>query len=170
MMSLNYIQQSRQLYDDASLEYERHYFDQKTGGFVLIHQNHNTTISEVFVAIVLARKGKRVKLLSEQFEQGKKIPDAQIDGEFWEFKELCNATNVRGATQRDIRQGRKQAGNIAYHINQDYEISRINAGIESAIRFDDKRLLKRITLIFNNGSSESLTREEIENGERFQGF
>jgi hypothetical protein len=33
--------------------------------------------------------------------------------------------------------------------------------------FNDKRLLKKITLIFNNGYSESLTREEIENGQRF---
>jgi hypothetical protein len=169
-MPSNYIQQSRELYDNATLEDERHYFDENTGGFVLINQNHKTTTSEVFVAEVFAKQGKRVKLLSEQFGQGGKIPDAEIDGEFWEFKELGNATNVRGATQRDIREGRKQARNIAYHINQAYDISRINAGIESAIRFDDQRLVEKITLIFNNGYSETLTREAIENGERFQGF
>ena len=169
-MPSDYIQQSQELYDNASLEYERYFFDKRTGGFVLIHQNHNTTTSEVFVAEVFARQGNRVKLLSEQFEQRRKVPDAEIDGEVWEFKELCNATNVRGATQRDIRQARKQARNIAYHINQAYDISRINAGIQSAIRFDDQRLVERIALIFNNGYSESLTREEIENGERFQGF
>ncbi len=169
-MPSNYIEQSRELYDNYSFEYEQHYFDENTGGFVLIHRNHNTTPSEVFVAEVFAEQGKRVKLLSEQFWEGRKVPDAEIDEEFWEFKELCNATNIRGATQRDIREGRKQARNIAYHINQAYDISRINAGIESAIRFDDKQLVEKITLIFNNGYSETLTREEIENGERFQGF
>ncbi len=82
----NYIQQSQEIYQNAPLEYERHYFDQNTGGFVLIHQNHKTTPSEVFVAEVLARQGKRVKLLSEQLVTRGKVPDAEIDGQFWEFK------------------------------------------------------------------------------------
>ena len=169
-MDDNYIQQSKEIYKTALVEYKRHYFERNTGGFVLIHKNHNTSLSEIFIAEVLARQGKRVKLISEQLATGGKVPDAEIDGQFWEFKELSTATNIRGATQRDIREGRKQARNIAYHINQDYDINPINAGIESAIRFDEQRLLEKITLIFNNGQSETLTREDIENGERFQGF
>lgn len=148
-------------------EYKQYYFDDRTGGFVLIHQNHNTTDSELFIAQVFAKLGKKVKLLSEQTEIGMKTPDAEIDGELWEFKELKNAINVRGATQRDIRNGRKQARNIAYHINQDYNINDINGGIESAIRFDPQGLIETITLIFNDETSKILTREELDNGANF---
>ena len=161
------IQESRKVYDSFSEEYQRYYFDELTGGFVLIHQNHNTTPSEIFVAQIFAQSGKQVKLLSEQTKEGFKTPDALIDGELWEFKELKNAINIRGATQKDIRNGRKQAGNIAYHLNQDYNIDDINAGIQSAIRFDPQKLVEKITLIFNDETWKTLTREEIDHGESF---
>ncbi|MDJ0731024.1 MAG: hypothetical protein QNJ33_13625 [Crocosphaera sp.] len=54
-MNNNYIQQSKEIYENALVEYERHYFDRNTGGFVLIHQNHNTSLSEIFIAEVLAK-------------------------------------------------------------------------------------------------------------------
>lgn len=162
------IEKNREVYNNAGQEYERYYFDEISGGFILIHQNHNLTESEIFVARIFAQSGKKVTLLSEQTEEGVKTPDAEIDQELWEFKELKNAINLRGATQRDIRNGRKQAGNIAYHINQDYDISRINAGIESALRFDQERLVQKITLVFNDNKIETLTREELDNGNRFQ--
>ncbi len=161
------IEESREFYNNIDKEYERYYFDEITGGFVIIHQNHNITVSEMFVALVFAKLGKQVKLLSEQTGEGMKTPDAEIDGELWEFKELKNALNVRGATQRDIRNGRKQARNIAYHLNQDYNIDDINGGIESAIRFDPQRLVEKITLIFNDETLITLTREEIDNGTSF---
>ncbi len=55
IMNNNYIQQSKEIYENALVEYERHYFDRNTGGFVLIHQNHNTSLSEIFIAEVLAK-------------------------------------------------------------------------------------------------------------------
>lgn len=167
-MESAYVQQSREIYNSAEPEYERYYFDINTGGFVLIHQDHNTSSSEIFVALVFAKQGKQVKLLSEKTELREKTPDAEVDCEVWELKELRNATNVRGAAQRDMRDGKKQARNIAYHINQDYDIADINAGIRSAIRLDDKRLIEKITLVFNKGDEKTLTREELENGEDFQ--
>jgi hypothetical protein len=166
MTTMN-IEESRKVYNSVGEEYERYYFDEVTGGFVLIHQDHNTTNSEVFVTQVFAKLGKQVKLLSEQTGDVVKTPDAEIDGELWKFKELKNAINVRGATQRDIRNGRKQARNIAYHINQDYNIDDINRGIESAIRFDPQQLVEKITLIFNDETLITLTREELDNGKRF---
>jgi hypothetical protein len=36
------IQQSWQIYNQAEPEYERYYYDEDSGGFVLIHQDHNT--------------------------------------------------------------------------------------------------------------------------------
>ncbi len=166
-MRSDYIEESREIYQNSGSEYQRYYFDEDTGGFVLIHQEHKLTDSEVFVAETFARQGRRVKLLSEQNLEGIKTPDAELDGEFWEFKELRNARNVRGAVQQDIREGKKQARNIAYYINQDFNILDINAGIQTAIRFDESRLVQQITLIFRTGSLKTLTRSELENGESF---
>ena len=163
----DYIEESREIYQNAGSEYQRYYFDEDTGGFVLIHQEHKLTDSELFVAETFAGQGSRVKLLGEQNLEGIKTPDAELDGEFWEFKELRNAINVRGAVQQDIREGKKQARNIAYHINQDFNIVDINAGIQTAIRFDENRLVQQITLIFRTGSFKTLTRSELENGEGF---
>lgn len=162
------INKSRDTYNRGGEEYERYYFDEDTGGFILIHRDHNTTDSEIFVAKILARSGKQVKLLTEKMGNRVKTPDAEINGELWEFKELKNAINIRGATQKDIRTAKKQAPNIGYHINQEHEINRINAGIESALRFDSEKLIQTITLIFNTENFETLTREELDNGKRFQ--
>jgi hypothetical protein len=163
----SYIQKSLKIYQDAASEYQRYYFDINTGGFVLIHQDHNITSSEQFVAKILANQGNQVKLLSEKWANEGKIPDAEIDDDLWEFKELTNAINVRGAVQRDIRDGKKQASNIVYHINQPCDRADINQGIASAIRMEQKKLILKIILIFPDGTYKLLTREEIENGQSF---
>jgi hypothetical protein len=85
-----YIETSRAIYENAEPEYQRYYFDEIAGGFVLIHQQHNLNDSESFVAEVLAKMGKRVRILSEQAAEGVRTPDAEIDGEICEFKELTN--------------------------------------------------------------------------------
>ncbi|NET89127.1 MAG: hypothetical protein F6K45_13705 [Kamptonema sp. SIO1D9] len=162
------IQASRYIYENAETEYQRYYFDDTTGGFILIHIEHKTTASEIFIARTFAQEGKQVKLLSENSQT--KTPDAEIDGELWEFKELKNADNVRGATQQDMREGKKQAKNIAYYINQECELIDINEGIKSAIRLDTKRLLLKVSLIFNDNLTLTLTRTEIENGASFEEF
>jgi hypothetical protein len=168
MVESNEVKPSCEVYNGAESEYQRYYFDIDSGGFVLIHREHSTTVSEIFVAEFLAKQGNQVKLLSERAELREKTADAEVDGELWEFKELRNATNVRGAVQRDIRDGKKQARNIAYHINQDYNILDINEGIRSAVRMDSRRLIGKITLIYNSCESETLTREELENGQNFR--
>jgi len=48
---------------------------------VLIHQQHNLNNSESFVAEVLAKMGKRVRMLSEQAAEGVITPDAEIDSQ-----------------------------------------------------------------------------------------
>lgn len=72
-MEPSYIQESQQIYDLAESEYERYYFDDNAGGFVLIHQDQNRTDSELFMARVFASLGRRVKLLSEQASPGIKL-------------------------------------------------------------------------------------------------
>ena len=164
-----YSDRSRQIYNRAEPEYERYFYDENTGGFVLIHQNHNLTDSERFVAEVFARFGRMVKLLSEQAASGIRTPDAEIDGEIWEFKKLSvEAINISNAVQRGVAVAKKRAPNVAYHIDTDADIRDINRGITRAIVWDTERLLQKIALVFNDRRVQVLTREELDNGQNFQ--
>ena len=168
MVESNYIQESQNIYNFAEPEYERYYYDERTGGFVLIHQNHNTNDSERWVAEVFARQGRRVKLLSEQAAPGIRTPDAEIDGEIWEFKELSSeAVSIKNTVQRGVAVAKKRAPNVAYHINTDADIADINKGITRALVWDTEKLLQKISLVFNDGRVQVLTREELDNGESF---
>ena len=81
-MNSEYIETSRAIYENAEPEYRRYYFDEIAGGFVLIHQQHNLNNSESWVAEVLAKMGKRVRImLSEQAARGARTPDAERDGQ-----------------------------------------------------------------------------------------
>lgn len=167
-MEPSYIQQSLEIYNQAEPEYQRYYYDEDTGGFVLIHQDHNTNDSERFVALVFAKLGRRVKLLTERATYGIKTPDAEIDGEIWEFKELSSeAVNISNAFQRGVAVAKKRAPNVAYHINTDADITEINKGITRALVWDTSKLLQKIELVFNEGRVMSLTREELDRGEDF---
>lgn len=168
-MEPNYIQESQEIYNFAEPEYERYFYNENTGGFVLIHQDHNTTDSEKFVAKVFAVQGKRVKLLSEQAAAGIRTPDAEIDGELWEFKELSvDAINISNAVQRGVAVAKKRAPNVAYHINTAANIRDINTGIARAIFWDRESFLQKLAIVFNDNRVQVLTREEMENGQYFQ--
>lgn len=169
-MNPEYIQQSKAIYESAAPEYRRSYFDDVTGGFVLIHQEHNLNNSESFVAEVLAKMGKRVTLLSEQAAEGVRTPDAEIDGEICEFKELTKSTkNIRYRIQEGISRAKNQgAAAVIVHINREnYEFWKINDGIRKAFYWDEKQLIQTIILVFNSEEVQKITREEWENGRRF---
>lgn len=134
-MSEEYIEQSRDIYENAESEYEKYYFDENIGRFVLIHQDHNTSVSDKFIAIALAKQGKRVRLLSEQAGTGIKTPDAEINNEIYEFKELTEESrSLSNRVQEGIGQAKKQrATTVIYHINRsNYDIRQINRGIRQA--------------------------------------
>ncbi|MEG3851013.1 hypothetical protein QT971_28580 [Microcoleus sp. herbarium19] len=167
-MEPDYIRESQNIYDFADPEYERYYDDDDTGGFVLIHVNHNTNDSEKFVAEVFAKLGRRVKLLSEQAAPGVRTPDAEIDGEIWEFKELSpEAVSIKNTVQRGVAVAKKRAPNVAYHINTEVDIEDINRGISRAMVWDTERLLQKISIVFNDSQVQILTREELDNGQYF---
>lgn len=169
-MNPEYIQQSKAIYENAEPEYRRSYFDEVAGGFVLIHQQHNLNNSESFVAEVLAKMGKRVTLLSEQAAEGVRTPDAEIDGEICEFKELTKSTkNIRYRIQEGISRAKNQgAAAVIVHINREnYEFWKINDGIRKAFYWDEKQLIQTIILVFNSEEVQKITREEWENGRRF---
>ena len=169
-MNPEYIQQSKAIYENAEPEYQRSYFDEVAGGFVLIHQQHNLNDSESFVAEVLAKMGKRVTLLSEQAAEGVRTPDAEIDGEICEFKELTKeSSNLKNRVQEGFGKAKNQSANaVIFHVNIEiYDIREIDEGIRQAIYWDVNNLMQTIILVFNHQSVQKITREEWENGKRF---
>lgn len=169
-MESGYIQQSQEIYNSAEPEYERYYFDADTGGFVLIHQNHQTSESNRFIAQTLARQGRRVKLLSEQAPEGVKTPDAEVDGEIYEFKELTEQSqSLRNRVQEGISKARSQgATRVVYYINREsYNLEQINRGIRQAFFWDIEQQMQALALVFRTGEIKTITREEWQNGRRF---
>lgn len=170
-MNPEYIQQSKAIYENAEPEYRRYYFDEVAGGFVLIHQDHNLNNSESFVAEVLAKMGKRVTLLSEKATAGVRTPDANIDGQICEFKELTEQTqNIRDRVQEGISRAKNQgASAVIFHINREnYDVWKINAGIKQALFWDTKNQIQKIIFVANSQQIQIITREDWQNGRPFQ--
>jgi len=157
-------------YENTNSIYQTYFYDDQTGGYVLIHPQHNINNSELFIAYTFAKQGQQVKLLSEQAPEGIKTPDAEINGEIWEFKELTpDAISIKNTIQRGVAIGKKRASNLAYHINNNQaNIRDINRGIARALIWDTEQFLQKIALIFNNGTILIKTREELDNGQYFQ--
>jgi len=151
---------NKEVFDKAEPEYERIYFDQTTGGFVLLHTGHNrgeSLESELFIAKVFAKNGGRVKLLdgSEQIE-GKR-PDAEI----WDFKKLtAEVVGFTNRIQAGIREARKQgAVKVAYHIAmKDFNLEK---GMRSAFEFDKLKQLQQVFLVFQDGSLDFYNPSEL---------
>ncbi|MEG5066153.1 hypothetical protein QUB33_21280 [Microcoleus sp. B3-A4] len=169
-MNSEYIETSRAIYKNAESEYQRYYFDERAGGFVLIHQQHNLNNSEIFIAEVLAKIGMRVRMLSEQAPSGTKTPDADVDGQICEFKELTKeSNNLKNRVQEGFGKAKNKSANaVIFHVNiENYDILEIDQGIRQAIYWDVQQLIQTVILVFNNQSVQKITREEWENGERF---
>ncbi|WP_157776154.1 hypothetical protein [Gloeomargarita lithophora] len=167
------IRRSKQIYRQAGDAYERVRFNPDNGGFVLVHWGHNrgeSYESELFVAQVLANQGRRVTLLNEMgMGAGVKTPDADIDGNLADFKRLTQTTqNVAARVQEGFLTAKKQGvAWVVYHLDRDStNISRINRGLASAFLIDRKGKIQRVTVVFNEISTKTLTREEWLNGQR----
>ena len=80
---------------------------------MLIHQQHNLNNSEIFLAEVLAKIGKRVRMLIEQAAEGVRTPDAEIDSQICEFKELTEQDqNIRYRVQERISRAKSQGAEV----------------------------------------------------------
>ena len=88
---------------------------------MLIHQQHNLNNSESLVAEVLDKMEKRVRMLSEQAAEGAIAPDAEIDSQICEFKELTEQTqNIRYRVQEGISRAKSQGAEVAIiHVNRE---------------------------------------------------
>ncbi len=75
------ISQKRHDYETTGPEYEKYFFDDQTGGYVLIHQGHNRQPnfeSELFLAKIFSTRGRAVLLVNEKQSEKIKSPDAEI--------------------------------------------------------------------------------------------
>lgn len=159
------IARNREIFDQAGEEFDKNFFDDQSGGFVLIHQAHNKGSgfgSERFVAETLARQGKKVVLLDESEAVAGKRPDADVDGEIWDFKSLTSdARSFANRVQAGIKQAlRQEATQVAYHIDRDdFDLGEIKRGVKRAFDLDVEAKVVSVSLIFNDGTVQILTRE-----------
>ena len=162
------ISKSQELYESAKSEYQRTYFDEQTGGFVLTHEQHGKQDiqSEQFVAQAFARQGKHVRLLKEiGLPEGVKTPDAEIEVVLWDFKRLTEgATSLANRVQAGIKHAIKQSAvNVGYHIDRsEYDLSEIERGIKRALDLDIAEQIDRVVLIFRDGSMDIYDRTRFE--------
>lgn len=165
--SLEYITESHVLYDSAPLEYNRSYFNPTTGGFILIHIAHNrqSLASELAVAQVLADQSKRVYLLPEVgLPEGIKTPDADVNGQLWDFKRLsAETTAFANRVQAGIKVARRQGAiGVGYHVDTNtYNLGEIRRGIRRAFDLDQDQQIQRVLLVFRDELPIVYQREDI---------
>jgi len=130
------------------------------------------------VARLLVDHGYDVVLLPPTRTPEVKTPDAVVipsvgeGSEFWEFKRLTEgATNAQEYAQRSIREGKKQAGTVVLFLSEDVTplggLNAINRGVLNALRYDVQRRVEKVVVLERTGAMQTLSREELENGQRF---
>ena len=148
-------------YDET--QYTKIFFDAETCGFVVAHKEHGKKElkGNKTIALMLTKHGYRVELLATQ--QNVISADATLDDDIWEFKTISETINMSNAVQKDISRAKRQAANILIFIAQVYKTKEVTKGIYNAIKFDERRMVKKIGILFQNGNLVILTRKEILN-------
>jgi Contact-dependent growth inhibition CdiA C-terminal domain len=165
--SPEYLAASQILYDSAGSEYGRSYFNPATGGFILVHGAHNrqSLASELFVAQSLANQGQRVYLLPEAgLPAGIKTPDAEVDGQLWDFKCLTSETIAfANRVQAGIKIARRQGAiGVGYHVDtDDYDLSEIRRGIRRAFDLDLDQQIQQVLVVFRREPPIVYQRENV---------
>jgi Contact-dependent growth inhibition CdiA C-terminal domain len=153
--------QKHQIFDAFNENYIKDYFDVDTGGFLVIHVRHglNEVKANKIIGLQLAKRGEQVILLEN--DENKISADSTRNGVIWEFKTFQKAQNLRGAVQKTLRLGKKQANNVLCFIDQPYKKSEIIGALYNVIKFDFKKELHAIAILFRNNHLIEITREEI---------
>jgi len=133
-----YIKVARAKYDSYGSEWEKAYFDEKSGGFNVYHKRHQFTLTggggnaEKIVGKILAQHGKQIEFLSEG---EKPLPDIKFDKKTWDIKyiEHSNEGTIRDA----IRDARK-ADNAIFYFTDESKFLLLN----SAVNREAGRFLK----------------------------
>ena len=126
--SLEYIKAARAKFDSYGSDWEKAYFDEKSGGFNVYHNDHKFSDTggggnaEKEVGKMLAIHGKQVEFLPEGW---KKLPDLRFDGKTWDIKYIDNSNEetIRAA----IRDARKADNAIFYFTKEGKYLSLVVA-------------------------------------------
>lgn len=139
-------------------------FEEKTGGFVVIHSEHGRYewAQNEEIARLLAALGEAIILMPAKSDTT--CFDAMRNGEDWEFKTV-KSWKVGNALQNAIRRGKKQASSILCFIDSDgWEIAEITLGIFTAIKFDARAEAQRLAILFRSGKLVEMSREDVRKG------
>jgi len=127
----NIIKDAIKKYNSYGDEWEKAYFDEKSGGFTVYHKEHQFTKTggggeaEKIVGKMLAKyNGKQVEFLPEG---EKKSPDIEFDGQKWDIKYIDNANEK---TIRGYIEDARKADNVIFYFTKKEKYELLNNAIE----------------------------------------
>jgi Contact-dependent growth inhibition CdiA C-terminal domain len=97
--------------------------------------------------------------------EGVKAPDAEVNGQLWDFKCLTAETIAfANRVQASIKVARQQgAVGVGYHIDTDnYDLSEIRRGIRRAFDLDLNQQIQQVFLVFRDREPIVYRRENIQ--------
>ena len=123
---MSIIESNRKIYNSYSEDWIKNAdsFDENSGGFYVIHREHNFDKKngryEIESAKALITEGYRIELQSERSRiQGVKIPDGLLNGKLCELKAVIK--NSAKSIQRQIEDSaRKKALFVVLHFTEEY--------------------------------------------------
>ena len=151
-------------YEAFSDEFKKIKFNNKNGAFIVQHNLHSASEikNNLFTSESLFNLGKSVQLLPVS---NLKTADALVNDVETEFKLMTKFTNFFNAVKREIAEASKQSSNVLLHINNNYEKSQLIRGLIAAINNDNKRALKFVSILTNDGKLFTFSRKQIETKE-----
>ncbi|MCL2098249.1 MAG: hypothetical protein FWH23_05765 [Bacteroidales bacterium] len=116
----------RELYQSYGNEYEKIFFDDDTGGYVVKHIGHKldpeTGKFEMKSAHILAHKGYAIEMMDES-DFTKPQYDIKVDGVPSEVKVMSGFRNIHRRAEQASKQGAKR---IIYYINFENDREMLN--------------------------------------------
>lgn len=130
---------ARKSFDAYGSDWEKAYFDERSGGYYVIHKNHKLQTkggggdAELDVSMMLAKyNGKQVELVDEQPRfSGDKRPDLRFDGQTWDVKAINNA-NVE-TIRKYIKNARKADCAIFYWDKESAKLEELRAAVDKEV-------------------------------------
>ena len=150
------IASARKTFDKYGTAWTKAYFDERSGGYYVIHRAHQFAKkggggdAELVVSRMLAKyNGKRVEMLAEN--QGVPSPDIRFDGKTWDIKAI-NTANIE--TIRKYIKNARKADNVIFYADSDRYADVLDAAMRELgkLRKENKEhLMPDVYYIGQNG-------------------
>lgn len=130
------IASAREAFDTYGADWKKAYFDERSGGYYVVHEDHQFAIkggggdAELTVAKALAQyNGKQVEMLPEN--QGTPAPDIKFDNRTWDIKAI-NKANVE-TIRKYIKNARKADCAIFYWEKDNMKLESLHAAVDKEV-------------------------------------